>query len=164
MPLHTDAYYRSLAEDIIKEVGIDEPPVPIDDITGYLGVPVIRLELPSWFTSALIYEDGMPCVLLNTVKEPETQRAGLGHVIGHLLVLLGDASESYPKGGTYDHHEADIIADELEIPEFMVRDQAQKWFNDYRYLARLFGVTEKRMLDRMQQMGIIKNRGIIWDY
>jgi Zn-dependent peptidase ImmA (M78 family) len=164
MPLHTDAYYRSLAEDVVRRVGIEEPPVPIDDIAVFLGVPVMSLELPLWFTAALIYEDGMPSVLLNSTKEPVTQRAGLGHVLGHLLILLADVAEVYPKGSTYNHHEADIIAEELEIPEFMVRDQAQKWFNDYRYLARLFGVTEKRMLDRMQQMGIIKNRGIIWDY
>ncbi|MDO9556667.1 MAG: ImmA/IrrE family metallo-endopeptidase [Coriobacteriia bacterium] len=164
MSLHTDAYYRLLAEDVIKKAGIEEPPVPIDDITRFLGVPVLSLELPLWFTAALIYEDGMPSVLVNTTKEPDTQRAGLGHVLGHLLVLMADVSENYPKGSTYEHHEADIIADELEIPEFMVRDQAKKWFNDYRYLARLFGVTEKRMLERMQQMGIIKNRGIIWDY
>lgn len=164
MSLHTDAYYRALAEDVVRQTGIEEPPVPIDEIAAHLGVPVTRIEMPLWFTSALIYEDGMPSVLLNSTKEPDTQRAGLGHVLGHLLVVLGDASEPYPKGRTYDHHEADVIGEELEVPEFMVRDQAQKWFNDYRYLARLFGVTEKRMLDRMQQMGIIKNRGIIWDY
>lgn len=164
MSLHSDAYYRTLAEDAVRKTGIEEPPVPIDDVAASMGVPVTRLELPLWFTAALIYEDGMPAVLLNTTKEPATQRAGLGHVLGHLLILLGDAGENYPKNSVFDHHEADVIAEELEIPEFMVRDQAQKWFNDYRYLARLFGVTEKRMLDRMQQMGIIKNRGIIWDY
>ncbi len=164
MPLHSDAYYRSLAEEVIKNAGVDEPPVPIDEIAAFLGVPVTRLELPLWSTAALIYEDGMPAVLLNTTKDIETQKAGLGHVLGHLLILLADTAEKFPKGQSYTHHEADIIADELEIPEFMVRDQAQKWFNDYRYLARLFGVTEKRMLGRMQQMGIIKNRGVIWDY
>lgn len=164
MSLHTDAYYRALAEDVIKKAGIEEPPVPIDEIATFLGVPIMRLDLPAWFTAALIYEDGMPNVLLNTVKEPVTQRAGLGHVLGHLLILLADVSESFPKGSSHDHHEADVIAEALEVPESMVRDQAQKWFNDYRYLARLFGVTENRMLDRMQQMGIIKKRGIIWDY
>jgi len=138
--------------------------VPIEDIASHLAVPVMRLEMPLWFTAALVYEDGMPSVLVNSAKEPETQRAGLGHVIGHLLIMLGDSNEKYPKMNAYDHREADIVAEEIETPEFLIRDQAQKWFNDYRYLARLFGVTEKRMLDRMQQMGIIKNRGIIWDY
>jgi len=164
MSLHSDAYYRALAADAVRKAGIEEPPVPIDEIAASMGVPVTRRELPLWFTAALIYEDGMPAVLLNTTKEPETQRAGLGHVLAHLLILLGDAAENYPKKSVFDHHEADVMAEELEIPEFMVRDQAQKWFNDYRYLAGLFGVTENRMLDRMQQMGIIKNRGVIWDY
>jgi hypothetical protein len=46
----------------------------------------------------------------------------------------------------------------------MVKEQARKWFNDYRYLARLFGVTEGEMLSKMRMLGLIKSHGIMWDY
>jgi hypothetical protein len=56
------------------------------------------------------------------------------------------------------------MADEFEMPAFLVRDQAQKWFNDYRYLAGLFAVDENRMFERMRDLGLIKSYGILWDY
>ena len=78
--------------------------------------------------------------------------------------MIDDASAGYPKDSLTHHRDAELIADEIETPSFMVIDQAQKWFNDYRYLARLFGVSEKRMLEKMTGLGIIKNRGLMWDY
>jgi hypothetical protein len=38
------------------------------------------------------------------------------------------------------------------------------WFNDYRYLSRLFGVPEGTMLERMRELHLVKNQGIMWDY
>ena len=42
------------------------------------------------------------------------------------------------------------------LPSQMVIDQSKLWFNDYRYLARLFGVSEEQMLDRMRSMGLVR--------
>jgi hypothetical protein len=50
------------------------------------------------------------------------------------------------------------------MPDYMVREQALKWFNDYRYLARLFGVSEHAMTKRMRDMGLLKAHGLAWDY
>jgi len=162
--LRSDNYYRDLAANAVRQAGIEEPPVPTSLVAARLGVPVVEVPMPPWFSAALIYEDGMPAVLINSAREPHIQMAGLGHVLGHLLVVIDDPNAEYPKDALTYHHEADLIAEELETPSFMVTDQAQKWFNDYRYLARLFGVSEKRMLEKMGAMGIIKNRGMIWDY
>ncbi len=164
MALRSDTYFRDLAAAAVRQAGVDEPPVSVRLVADRLGVPVVEVSLPPWFTTALIYEDGMPAVLLNTAREPHIQIAGLGHVLGHLLVAIDDPASGYPKDSLTYHRDADLIAEELETPSFMVVDQAQKWFNDYRYLARLFGVSEKRMLEKMGSLGIIKNRGIIWDY
>jgi hypothetical protein len=47
----------------------------------------------------------------------------------------------------------------------MVIEQARLWFNDYRYLARLFGVSEDVMLERMREMGLIRGpEGDVWVY
>lgn len=164
MALRTDAYYRQLAEKAVRDAGIEEPPVPVAAIAERMGVPIFRVAFPHWFTGMLVHEDGMPLVVLNAVKDRAVQDAAVAHLLGHILILLDDASERYPRGEMEGHRAADILAEELVVPGFMVIEQAAKWFNDYRYLARLFGVSEKRMLEKMQALGLIKLRGILWDY
>ncbi|MCE5204475.1 MAG: ImmA/IrrE family metallo-endopeptidase [Actinomycetia bacterium] len=164
MVLRSDKYYEQLAAKAVQEAGIAEPPVPIAAVAEHLGIPIVRMDLPPWFTGALIYEDGMPAILLNGSKDKHIQDAGIGHLVGHILILLDDPAADYPRDRLDTHREADTISAALAVPDFMVADQAAKWFNDYRYLARLFGVSEKRMLDKMQGMGLIKSRGIVWDY
>jgi Zn-dependent peptidase ImmA (M78 family) len=159
-----EVYFRGLGERAVRDAGMIEPPVAPADIARHLGVPIIGAELPSWTVGALVAEDGMPAILINTGREPFTQRTAVAHFLGHLIVLLDDPRATYPRNLETSHEAADVVGDELELPGFMVRDQAQKWFNDYRYLAGLFGVTEKRMFARMQALGLVKSRGVIWDY
>jgi hypothetical protein len=160
----SEAYYRGLVESALRDAGVTEPPVSIAGVAQHLGVPVRVFLLPPWFTGALIYEDGLPAVLLNGSRPEATQRLALAHILGHVLVLLGDATASYPRDQLPEHREADLMAEEFEMPGYLVRNEAQKWFNDYRYLSGLFGVTESQMFERMQQLGIIKSRGVVWDY
>lgn len=164
MTLRTDAYYRQIAERAVRESGIEEPPVPVAAIAERLGVPIFRVAFPVWFTGMLVHEDGMPLIVLNAAKDRAIQDGAIAHLLGHILVLLDDANERYPRNDLEGHRPADVVAEELTLPGFMVIDQATKWFNDYRYLARLFGVSEKRMLEKMQALGLIKLRGILWDY
>jgi len=162
--LRDAAYYRRLVEDELRAAGFLEPPVAVEGVAAHLGVPVREMRLPLWFTAALVYEDGLPAILLNSARPLGVRRAGLGHVLGHMLIVLNDASARYPRDTEGEHAAAELIAAEFETPEFMVRDQAQKWFNDYRYLAGLFGVDELRMFEAMRDLGIIKSKGIIWEY
>jgi Zn-dependent peptidase ImmA (M78 family) len=106
----------------------------------------------------------MPLLLMNATASEPSRRAALGHMLGHVLMRLDDPTTPYPRDTESDHHLADMMADEFILPEFMVRDQAAKWFNDFRYLARLFGVSENDMMERMRELGIIKSRGVLWDY
>jgi len=161
--LKTDAYYRKLAEDALRAAGIDEPPVEVERLARHFGIPVRPVMLPSFFTGAIVYEDGLPVMLLNANKEQWQQREALAHMVGHVLVVLDDPSAGYPRA-VPDHSDADVIGSQIVLPESLVRDQAAKWFNDHRYLARLFAVDEKRMMNRMLELGIIKQRGILWDY
>lgn len=163
LPLRTDAYYRGLAEKALKDAGIDEPPVPIEDLAGRYGIPVRYAVLPAFFEAAIIAEDGLPVILLNSIKDEYVRRKALAHEVGHILVVLNDPEGAYARHHG-DHPDASTVADELLTPAFMIVDQAQKWFNDYRYLARLFGVTEQEMMRKMVDMGIIHQRGVLWDY
>lgn len=164
MPVPNEAYYRRLVENELRSAGFLEPPVSVEAVALHLGVPIRQFDLPLWFTAALIYEDGLPAILLNSSRTPEVRREGLGHILGHILIVLNDSSARYPRNQSPTHPEADLMSREFETPEFMVRDQGAKWFNDYRYLAGLFGVTEDRMFDAMRNLGLIKSQGVVWDY
>jgi Zn-dependent peptidase ImmA (M78 family) len=162
--IRTNAYYRELAANWLTEAGVLEPPVDIDCLAAYLGVPIRALPMPKFFTAALVSDDGMPSILMNSVAGEGVRRHALGHVIGHMLMVMDEgATGAYPRTTT-EHREADLLATAIIMPDPMVADQAGKWFNDYRYLARLFGVHENEMLDRMTEMGILRERTIRWDY
>ncbi len=163
MALRTDAYYRTLAQDALKKAGLVEPPVMVEAVAASLGVPLYVTQLPAWFSGAIIYEDGMPVILLNESIGELGKRRALAHLIGHILVVLEGEGGTYPRASA-DHHVADVVSEEMTLPSYMVEEQAKKWFNDYRYLARLFGVSESEMLQKMNALGLIKQRGMLWDY
>jgi Zn-dependent peptidase ImmA (M78 family) len=162
--IRSDAYFRQAAERWIRQAGILEPPVPLDDLAAAVGVPVLYVHLPRWFRSAIIYEDGMPIVLVNEIVTEPVRRAAFGHAIAHIITVLEDPTQGYPRDSAPTHRLADVIAEELLTPAFLVREQAMKWFNDYRYLSGLFGVAEEEMFSRMSDLGLVKARGVMWDY
>ncbi len=164
MTLHSDSYYRRIAVEALERARIDEPPVSLETLAAGLGIPIRTVNLPLFFSGATVHEDGLPVVLINGARVEEHRRRTLAHLLGHVLLVLGDPDATYPRNTQIEHREADLVAQEIVLPEHLVRDQAQKWFNDHRYLARLFGVTEGEMMDRMRELGIIKQRGIVWDY
>ncbi|MBS3956385.1 MAG: ImmA/IrrE family metallo-endopeptidase [Clostridiales bacterium] len=164
MGLRSDSYYRQIAAEALQRAEIDEPPVPLEEIVHSVGIPLRTATLPAFFSGAIVHEDGLPVILLNTARPEGHRRSTLAHLLGHVLIVLADPHARYPRNLQAEHAEADLVAEELVLPEYLVRDQAFKWFNDYRYLARLFGVTEGAMMERMRSLGIIKRQGIMWDY
>lgn len=164
MPLRTDAYYRAIAADAVRSIGCDEPPVPLEGIIASLGIPVRVVNLPSFFTGSLVYEDGLPVMLVNWASTETDRRTALAHMTGHVLLVMAGEGNTFPRD-RQDHSEADLVAQELILPTQMVIDQARLWFNDHRYLARLFGVDEETMMQRMRDMGLLKGpEGLMWDY
>lgn len=163
MAIRTDAYFRRLAAEWVGKSGVDEPPVALERVAAHLGVPVKTLPFPAFFSGAIIDHDGLPTILLNSALSELSQRRSLGHLLGHMLIVMDGEGAGYPRDES-EHHDADVVSSSMVMPEDMVKDQASKWFNDYRYLSRLFGVTEDEMLDKMAELGLIKHRGIHWEY
>jgi Zn-dependent peptidase ImmA (M78 family) len=163
LKLRTEAYFRQVAEDALALTGAAEPPVPIDDVIASLCIPVRMVNLPPFFTGATIYEDGLPVMMVNASRPEIERRRAMAHMLGHVLLILADESDAFPRGN-FDHTAADSVARELIMPAALVIAQARLWFNDYRYLSRLFGVSEGTMLERMRELNLVKNQGIKWDY
>jgi len=162
MSISTDTYVRTLAMRALNDAGITEPPIDIERVAESLGVPIRRVNLPGFFKGAVVNEEGMPVLLVNCAQPPSRQRQVIAHLLGHVLLVLD--GRSYPRNQR-DHDDADAVAIELLMPAQLVDAQAKLWFNDYRYLARMFSADEGVMLQRMRTLGIIKGpRGIVWDY
>ena len=90
MKLRTEVYFRQVAEDALNLVGVNEPPVPIEDVVASLCIPVRLVSLPPFFTAATIYEDGLPVMVLNATRPEIERRRALAHMLGHVLLLLAD--------------------------------------------------------------------------
>lgn len=164
MTLRTQAYYRRVAEEALDKAGVIDPPVPIARIIENLGIPIVPVNLPPFFTAAMVYEDGLPTMIVNFARAEHERQSALAHMLGHILLLLDDSANSFPRDAE-DHSEAEQVALELTMPAVMMVEQSRLWFNDYRYLARLFGVGEGTMLERMRELGIVGDQqGIRWDY
>jgi Zn-dependent peptidase ImmA (M78 family) len=164
VPLKTDAYYRRIAEEAVRQTAIVEPPVAVDAVAVCAGVPVRFVRLPKFFSGAAVNEDGRTVLVINAMHDEFARRRCLAHLLAHVLILLDDDSEGYPRDMREDHREADIVAEEIVLPSNMLIEQANKWFNDYRYLARIFSVGETEVLERMQRLGLLKDRGFVWEY
>jgi hypothetical protein len=162
--LHTEAYYRAIVGDHLTQAGMTEPPISVDEVDARLGVPVRMVTFPTWFRGAIVSEDGMPVIIVNSAIPLEIRRNALGHMLSHILLRLSDPRAVYPRDTQEPHREADVMAAQFVLPDAMVIEQARKWFNDYRYLARLFGVSESDMMEKMRDLGLIKTRGVVWDY
>lgn len=163
MSLKSEAYYRSVADATLTRQGVAEPPVPIDTLVTGLGIPIRYVSLPDFFTAATVYEDGLPVMIANAAIPEAERRRALAHMLGHVLLVL-EGDYAFPRDTTA-HPEADYVATELMLPAQLVTEQARLWFNDHRYLARLFGVSEREMVDRMRTLGLMKGpQGVMWDY
>lgn len=163
MALYTDAFFADVASRALERAGVTEPPVPIEALVEAHGVPIRYVRLPLFFFGAMVSEDGMPVMVVNWAQPEDVRRWTIAHMLGHVLLVLEGPEHVYPRDSR-DHSEADRVALELIMPQRMVAEHAKLWFNDYRYLAGLFAVTEDQMLDRMRKMGIIKGpRGIMLD-
>jgi len=162
--LRTQAYYRKVAEDALDKAGVSEPPVPVGKIVEALGIPVVPVNLPVFFTAATINTDGLPVMVVNFAQPEAVRREAVSHMLSHMLLLLDDPSNTMPRDAT-DHADAEALSHELTMPATMVIEQSRLWFNDFRYLARLFGVGEAAMLERMRELGIVTHQqGVRWDY
>lgn len=154
--IYTDAYYRGLATDLLARFAVEDPPVDVAALANRLGMDVVELSLPSWFFGVLMRVEGDPYIVINKSMPEHRKRFTLGHEIAHFL--LHNEQFAYMKNCRRDdfHREADVFAAELCMPSELVRREALRWFNDYRYLATLFGVSETAMVRKMQELKLLR--------
>lgn len=156
MPIYTDAHYCDRAADLVKQFEFKAPPIDLRAICDELKIEIVEMTLPSWFFGVLVNVEGDYYVTLNKAMPEYRKQFTLAHEIAHHQLHSGELAYMKNCKRDYFHRDADIYAAELCMPSFLVKNEAQKWYNDYRYLAKSFGVSETAMVRKMQDIGILR--------
>ncbi len=160
--LYTHWYLRKQADELLEKFKVEGPPVDVKMIAEKLGIEVVELTLPTWFFGTLLDIKGSFYIVVNRLMPETRKKFTLAHEIAHYS-LHGDKL-CYMKNckRDYFHREADAFAAELCMPSEMVKKEARNWFNDYKFLAKIFDVSEVAMVRKMQEIGLIKGTDYTW--
>lgn len=162
MPLYSHKYYQEKAAELVKNLGFMEPPVDVRQIAQYLKIEVVEMTLPAWFSGALLELEGDHYIVLNATK-PEAEKVYvIAHEIAHHQLHLDEINYIHNHRNEYNHHLANVYASELCMPSDMVKKEARKWFNDHKFLARIFGITETTMLKKMEDLKLVPTGRFAW--
>lgn len=160
--IDTNEHLRKQAVRLLEESDITGPPVDVEAIVEQLGIEIVELSLPTWFFGALMNIKGSFYIVVNHLMPETRKRFTLAHEIAHYA--LHEDKLCYMKNckRDYFHREADAFAAELCMPSDMVKKEARNWFNDYRFLAKIFKVSEVAMVRKMQELGLIQGSDYAW--
>lgn len=156
MPIYTDAHYRKLASNLVEKYEFEEPPVNLRKIAEDLDIEIVEMTLKSWFFGVLVNIEGQFYITLNKAMPDYRKNFTIAHEIAHHQIHSGEIAYMKNCKRTYFHREADVYAAELCMPTHLVMREAMKWYKDWRYLAKLFEVSETAMVRKLQETGILR--------
>lgn len=170
------------ASELLDDVGVTSPPVPVEEIAAMLKLQVVHDSLPHDTSSVLIRQtDGRQVIGVNSRHSPTRQRFSLAHEIGHSLLHFptgppsdGEAVVSRPlevlfrdgvagQGTSAVEIDANTFAAALLMPESLVRARLRRrWEQDRGQAADLisadladeFDVSTQAMRIRLVNLGL----------
>lgn len=157
MGIVTYEKYRQIARDLVRQFGFKTPPVDVYKIAAGLGIEVIELTLPTWFFGVLMNVNSDFYIAVNKAMSPQSKNFTIAHELAHFMLHGQELAYMKNSKRDYFHREADVFAAELCMPSFMVKQEAFKWCNDYKFLAELFQVSETAMIRKMQELKLLKS-------
>lgn len=175
-------YIRGLAEDQLRHLGIEAPPVPVDDLAYALHAQVQYEATDDQLSGFLVRDRQNKRVVIgiNDCHTRNRQRFTLAHEIGHLLLHEGDpiyvdqaegSNEGFFKlrltepgiGSDDEEQEANLFAAELLMPAtFLARDLAERQtppgaHDDFlRLLAEGYEVSVQALTFRLANLGYVQ--------
>ncbi len=148
------AYCISVAQHTLrrfqKERGVVQPPIPIDEITRWLGFQVIPLSsVDDEFSALVSVKDKL--IGLNANHHAHRQRFSIAHELGHILLKHPPESRCATHEIRLYNAEADFCASELLIPQDLLNEWLKKTLNTVE-LARIFNVSIEAMTHKVRQV------------
>ena len=169
---------RQNAQQLLDDLGIAGPPVPVHRIARHVGAVIVRVPAGGReIDGFLLREDGRVVIGVNQDQAKVRQRFTIAHELGHLRlhegspvhvdsgfrVRLRDAVSS--QGTNQEEIEANRFAAELLMPvAFLARELEHRAFDladgsQLTDLARLFGVSAQALAIRLGALGYTSEEG-----
>lgn len=169
MPVRRRQIKRIISE-LLKDVNISKPPVPVDRIARHLGLRVRHEPFEGEISGCLIRRGDDASIGINSMHHENRQRFTLAHEIAHFLLHHGDrvildrnflVNLRYANGDTDEEREANYFAAELLMPEgFLENDLRDKKIDieedeQITMLANQYKVSPQAMTYRLVNLGFL---------
>lgn len=171
---------EKLASQILEEMGITEPPIPVELVAYRRGLKVEPFDLGDDVSGVLVINDGKGVIGYNSNHPLVRRRFTIAHECGHYEMHGSDGELFIDKryidkqyfvafrdgrsstGEDKQEREANAFAAALLMPETILRREIEKRYFDLadetalRDLAELFQVSQQAMMYRLLKLGILE--------
>lgn len=151
---------RNMARDLIKTMGIKEPPIIIKNVVEELKkehrIEVIPWDFGEKADGIQLYKDYQITIGYNRSQHPHRQRFTVAHEIGHFL--LGHTTDDKIinlDSDKIEEIEANQFAAELLMPLEFIKLEFKKGNKKPANLAILFNVSEESMWWRLMDLKLL---------
>ena len=160
------------ATKLIRNSGIEQPPIDVKNIAKTLGA-IVQYEPFEEDISGVLYRDPSRIIIgVSSLQHSNRQRFTIAHEIGHLVlhnleihvdksfkILLRDARSSEARDPL--EIDANRFAAELLMPASMIRNDVRIYLRDFedeeelRQLARRYRVSTQALAFRLANIGLV---------
>jgi Zn-dependent peptidase ImmA (M78 family) len=171
---------EKLASQILEEIGIEEPPIPVELIAYRRGLRVDPFDLGDDVSGVLVISDGKGVIGYNSTHSLARRRFTIAHECGHYEMHRDDGQLFIDKryidkqyfiafrdgrsstGEDKQEREANAFAAALLMPENILQREIEKRYFDLADestlddLAELFQVSQQAMMYRLLNLGILQ--------
>ena len=160
------------AEQLLVDAGLDTAPVPVEQVTAYLGIKVELAELGEECSGVLVRNEGRAVIGVNQDHHPNRRRFSIAHEIAHFVLHKGDTyidkgylvnfrDRESGSGTKWEEMAANAFAAALLMPAKQVREAFKQQPFDLtedeglEKLARKFKVSPQAMTYRLINLQLI---------
>lgn len=155
---------RQKADDLLKALGIEQPPVDVEAIAKALGFMVVPFEFPDNQSGVVFIEGETKAIGVNASHAPTRRRFTVAHELGHYLLghedyhagtefLRRQGAPKWADPAYRQEREADRFAAELLMPSKFLRADLSRPQN-LKDLARRYQVSEQAMVIQITDLGL----------
>ncbi len=145
---------------ILKKVNVDEPPIDVEKVAAFFGLPIVYYpNFPDSISGTIIKDEDLLAIGINENHAEVRQRFTIAHEIGHYVM---GHDENKILDDTFDKNsekekEANVFAGELLIPYHILKRDLDREVSDIPSLAKRYNVSEQAMSIRLLETSLINN-------
>ena len=153
----TNKYIESVATKALQSVDCKQPPVPLEEIVGKMGLKIVEFDFHEGISAVLKPEHNV--IGVNKNHHPVRKRFSVAHELGHFLLGHGDGQEIIDEefGKPFPQEtEANAFASALLMPAKWIKDSVAKKGLDLEELAKTYEVSKQALTIRLLALNLIK--------